>query len=361
MTAPTNDDRSAGRLSNVVSAAARAGTRGTMAGTELVNIPGRYRPPLVAVLRRIGLAVSLVIFVALVVRLGRDGYVDVTGEPIGFLDALYYASVTVTTTGYGDITALSGGARLATVVLITPARILFLILVVGTTVEVLTDQSRQLLLTRRWRQQVKNHYLICGFGATGRSAARDLACRGIPPELIVVVDVDPESVALGNRLGHVAIEGDASQRTVLHQAAIDKAKAVVVTPNRDDTAVLITLTARELNSNVHIVAGGREQENLHLLRQGGANEVIDSSAAVGRMLGLGTYAPGAAQVFDDLLDAEVGMEMDEVPPMMIDGTPSVPPGSTLMIVLRNGTRLRADEIDAIEPGDRLVVVRAVGG
>ena len=146
---------------------------------DLVNVPRRERAPFTAIMRRIAFAIGLVVFVALVVRIGRDGYTDVTGNDISFLDALYYASVTVTTTGYGDITAVSSGARQATVLLITPARILFLILVVSTTVEVLTDQTRELIQKRRWRQQVNDHTVICGYGATGASAAADLISRGL--------------------------------------------------------------------------------------------------------------------------------------------------------------------------------------
>ncbi len=303
------------------------------------------------------MAVGLVFFVALVVRLGGGGYDDVTGDPISMLDALYYASVTVTTTGYGDITAISSGARLATVVLITPARILFLILVVGTTVEVLTEQSRQLLATRRWRRRVNNHYLICGFGATGQSAAADLVSRGIPHDQIVVVDINAEAMPVAAEHGYVGIHGDATHRSVLHHAGVEQAKAVIVTPNRDDTAVLITLTARELNPSAHIVAGARHRENLHLLRQGGANEVIDATAAVGRMLGLGTYAPYAVRAFDDLLDASAGLEIAEVHPEIVDGSATVPDGSMLMVVRRQGRSIRADELDQINQDDVLIVLR----
>ena len=70
-----------------------------------VQLPRAASSPLREVGRRVGFAVSLVVFVALIVLLGRDGYVDDTGDQIGVLDSLYYASVTVTTTGYGDITA----------------------------------------------------------------------------------------------------------------------------------------------------------------------------------------------------------------------------------------------------------------
>ena len=327
---------------------------------DLVSIPRISRAPLSAILRRVGFALGLVVFVAVVVRLGGAGFVDsATNEPIGFLDAMYYASVTVTTTGYGDITAISDGARLATVVLITPARILFLILVVGTTVEVLTDQTRQFLLTRRWRRNVNDHIVICGYGSTGQSAAADLISRGIAAESIVVVDKSAESIERATTNGLVGVRGDATQRAVLHQAALEDARAVVVAPNRDDTAVLITLTAREMNPSAHIVAGGREQENLHLLEQGGADEVIDATAAVGRMLGLGTFAPGAVRVLDDILGAGAGLELVEVAPDVSSGTPAPPHGASLVAVLRDGRRLPPDEFagEHLQSDDRLVVLR----
>ncbi len=330
-----------------------------MSSAPLIELPHPARAPFAAVARRIGFAAALVVFVALVVRIGRDGYIDVTGDDIGMLDALYYASVTVTTTGYGDISAVSEGARAATILLITPARILFLILVVSTTVEVLTEQSRILLARRRWRKSVNDHTIICGFGATGRAAAADLVSRGIPPESIVAVDNDAGAIADATAAGLVGIVGDASRTDVLEEASIATARSVVVAPNRDDTAVLITLTAREMNPTTHIVAGGREQENLHLLRQGGADEVVDATAAVGRMLGLGAKDPAAVRVLDDLLDANVGLELVEVAPVMVDGRATTPDGASLVAALRNGERLSPADVRAerLEPDDRLVVMR----
>ncbi len=326
---------------------------------DLVFVPRPERSPFADILRRVGFAASLVVFVAAVVRLGRGGYIDVTDDSIGWLDAFYYASVTVTTTGYGDITAVSDGARLATILLITPARILFLILVVSTTVEVLTDQTREHLQKRHWRKSVNDHTVICGFGATGQAAAADLVSRGVDPSTIVVVDRSAEVIEKAIAQGLVGIRGDATRREVLVQAAVDQARSVVVAPNRDDTAVLITLTVREMNADAHIVAGGREQQNLHLLRQGGANEVIDATAAVGRMLGLGTYAPGAVRVLDDLLDAGQGIELVEVAPEPSNGGALTPAGSTLVAVVRDGVRLSPAEVSegTLRADDRLVVLR----
>lgn len=326
---------------------------------DLIHVPRRERAPLAAVGRRVGLAVALVVFIAAVTWINADGYLDNNGDGVDFLDALYYASVTVTTTGYGDITAASDAARLATIVLITPARIVFLILVVGTTVEVLTDQSREFLASRRWRRQVRDHIVICGYGSTGQSAAAELRKRGVSADEIAVVDLEPSALAKATTTGYVAVEGDATRSVVLEAVGVGEARSVIVAPNRDDTAVLITLTVRELNPSVHIVAGGREQENLHLLRQGGANEVIDATAAVGRMIGLATSAPGAVHVIDELLDAGTGLDLQEVPPQRNSaGDIVAPANSTVVAVVRDGRRLSAEQLDATELAmtDRLIVL-----
>ena len=326
--------------------------------TDQISLPRRERAPLTSIIQRIVAAGMLVVFVALVVRIGRGSYIDVTGDAIGLLDALYYASVTVTTTGYGDITPISQSGRLATILLITPARILFLILVISTTVEVLTEQSRDLIAERKWRKQVKDHTVICGFGATGSAAATDLIKRGYESSKIVVVDSDPVAVEAASKEGYVAILGDATTVGTLEQAGISSAASIVVAPNRDDAAVLVTLTARELNETAHIVAAGRERENLHLLKQGGASEVIDATSAVGRMLGLGTHSPSAARVLDDLLAAGDGLELIEVDPEIRDGSPGVPEDATLVGIVRNGVRLPQSQVTPsnIEVTDRIVVL-----
>ena len=144
-------------------------------------------------------------------------------------------------------------------------------------------------------------------------------------------------------------------------AGVDEASTVGVPPNRDDTAVLITLTARERNGDVRIVAAGRQRENLHLLRQSGADAVIDQSAAVGRLLGLATQSPDALALVDDLLDRTTSLELAQVDP--VDGpTGPVPPADTRGLeVVRDGRRMVWDDGVALQSGDQLVVVRSRDG
>lgn len=321
-------------------------------------MPTRQRAAIEQIGRRIAVGLGLIAFITLIVAIQHNGYADGADGAVSFLDALYYASVSVTTTGYGDITPVSDSARLVDVILVTPARILFLVLLVGTTMEVLTDQSRHALATRRWRRRVNDHHIICGFGATGQSAIRALQAQGASIEQFVVIDTDPAAIRDASDAGLVAVAGEASLTSTLRQAEIATAKSVIVTPNRDDTAVLITLTARELRPDITIVTGVREAENLHLLRQSGADSVIHSADAVGRLLGLATTSQPVAKVLDDLLLSGSGLDVVECAAVDLgDGTWGPPPGAKALAIVRDGDSYDLDGSRPIERGDRLVVLQ----
>lgn len=323
---------------------------------ETVVLPAPQLRPAVALLRRLGLALALVVFVAATVWLDRAGYTDDVDGRVGALDAFYYATVTITTTGYGDITPVSPRARLLTAVLVTPARVMFLIMLVGTTVELLTERWRTAFARSRWRSRLRDHYIVCGFGTTGQSAVRSLLGQGVDRPRIVVVDPDRRAVADASEAGFAAVSGDASRVAVLQQAGVAAACAVVVAPNRDDSAVLITLTARELSPATKIVAAVRELENAHLLRQSGADSVITSAEASGRLLGLATRIPRVVEVVEDLLRAGEGLDLIErdVVSAEVDVPLAEAQGLLVVAVIRDGRLLRFDDVQRLQRGDRLV-------
>ncbi len=320
-------------------------------------IPGPDRAPLAALGRRIAIAVGLLFVVAIAVLATRGGYVDATGRPIGLVDALYYASVTVTTTGYGDIAPVTTGARLTALLVITPARVAFLLVVVGTTVELLTDRWRETLRLERWRRRVRDHHVICGYGVKGRSAAGALTEGGMNGLELVVVELDPETAEEASRDGYPVVVGDATRTRTLLQAEIERAKAVIVAAERDDAAVLITLTARELAPRATIVAAVREQENAHLLRQSGADAVITSSETSGRLLGVTSRNPRIAAVVTDLLQTSQGLVIEEreVAPEEV-GRPLSEARGVNLAVVRRGTMLRYDNpaVRELVAGDLLL-------
>jgi voltage-gated potassium channel len=324
-----------------------------------VRLPTSAQRPLRAIGIRVLIALALLILVALVAYLGRDGYRDSAGGGVSLLDAVYYSTVSITTTGYGDIVPVSDQARLVTTVVVTPARILFLIILVGTTLELLAERYRESYRQRRWRSSVRDHVIVCGYGVKGRAAIDQILAQDAPATQVVVIDADPGAVARANEDGFAGVLGDATHSATLREAGIAEARAVVVAPTRDDTAVLITLTARELAPHVFIAAAAREAENAHLLRQGGADSVISSSDAAGRLLGLATHSPRVVNVLEDLLNAGEGLDIIERPVERGEaGAAEIPTGrgELLVAVVRDGELIRFDDprADRIHPGDRLV-------
>src|SRR5688572_11768834 len=136
----------------------------------------------------------------LLVYFDAEGYHD-NGDRTGvvdFSDAIYYTTVTLSTTGYGDIAPVTQQARLINAFVITPLRIAFLVLLIGTTLEVLASQGREMFRIARWRRQMDQHVVVVGYGTKGRSAIDTLVNNGHPREKIVVVDPDPAAVQEAN-------------------------------------------------------------------------------------------------------------------------------------------------------------------
>jgi voltage-gated potassium channel len=328
----------------------------------LIRMPVGTVGPVRAITKRvIGALVALGLAVMLV-YLGRDGYRDVNNDGLSLLDSVYYATVSLSTTGYGDITPASQSARLVNVLVITPLRVLFLIVLVGTTLEVLTERSRQALRIQRWRSKVSDHVVVVGYGTKGRSAVAALLGDGLPPDSIVVVDNDTGSLASASSQGLVTVHGSGTRSEVLRLAGVQRARAVIVAVNRDDTAVLVTLTARQLAQRADIVASVREAENVHLLRQSGARSVVVSSETAGRLLGLATTTPSVVEMIEDLLTPDAGFTIAErdVEPSEVGGSPRHLPDIVLGVV-RDGRLYRVDSpvVDSIEPGDRLLYIKKV--
>lgn len=326
--------------------------------TSNVVLPHGAHDPLWAVVRRLSFAILLISAVALLVRVDHEGYKDNNGDGISTLDAFYYATVSVTTTGYGDIVPTTNGARLLSTIIVTIARVIFLVLLVSTTFEVATQHGREALAHRRWRKRLRDHTIICGFGTTGQSAAKTLLAEGTPASSIVIIDQQRSRIDEATALGLAGIVGDASRMTILQLSDVGDAKSVIIAPNNDAASVLITLTARELNPKATIVSAVREGQNGHLLRQGGANSVIVSSEASGRLLGMSTYAPKAVDVLEDLLIPGQGLDVEtrDARPDELGGPPQATEGQMVMAVCRSGAVLLASDPQAqvVQSGDQIL-------
>ncbi|MFJ8440044.1 potassium channel family protein [Kitasatospora griseola] len=326
-----------------------------------ISLPARRtRPPLRQVGRRLLLALGVLMATTLIVYLDRDGYNDNANSSVSFLDSAYYATVTLSTTGYGDITPVSDGARLVNIFVITPLRVVFLIILVGTTLEVLTERTRLQWRIERWRHVVRDHTVVIGYGTKGRSAVDTLLGQGVPKDSIVVVDPQPRAIDQATHDGLVGVLGDATRTATLMRAELPRAAQVVVAPERDDTAALITLTARQLNRGATVVAAVREDENAPLLRQSGADVVVTSSSSAGRLLGMSMLSPNAGAVMEDLLTYGNGLDVAERPVTKAEAGQSPRELPDLVVAVVRGRRVlnyTEPEAAVLQLTDRLIVIK----
>ncbi|HEX6888597.1 MAG TPA: NAD-binding protein [Candidatus Nanopelagicales bacterium] len=313
---------------------------------------------------RILIAVSCIALTTLLVWLERDGYRDTgQGDEINVLDALYYATVTLSTTGYGDITPVSPAARLVNIFVLTPLRFVFLIVLVGTTIEVLTQAARQRSRVKRWRKHMKQHVVIVGFGVKGQAALRSLLAHGIDPSGVVVIANDRYEVAEATRRGVVGVVGDARNEQVLRDAGVQSSHQVIVAADQDDTAIMVTLRVRALAPNSTIVAAAREVSSAELLRQSGADRVIVHAESAGNLMGLSMLSGHVGEMVEDLLDMGRGLEVIERE--ISRGELGLAPadvqaeGELVLAVVRDGVMHRFDEggVRVFQLGDRIVVIR----
>ena len=208
---------------------------------------------------------------------------------------------------------------------------------------------------------MRNHVVVVGFGTKGRSAVETLQNNGMNPSQVVIIDSRPTAISDANVRGYAAIEGDATRREILRRAEIMKAREVIITVDRDDSAILVMLTVRQLNPSAHVVVAVREDANASLLRQSGANAVVTSSEAVGRLLGLSAVSPNLGTIIEDLLSSNEGLEVAERPITReeIGRSPGDVDGERVIAVVRNKTlrRFYDPTVAKLEGGDQVVVVR----
>jgi voltage-gated potassium channel len=323
-----------------------------------IVLPRPEASPFRSAVRRMLLAVLALLVIATVVWLDGDGYSDIDGE-VSYLDALYYATVSASTTGYGDIAPVTDQARLVNVVLVTPLRVLFVVALIGSVFEVVTATARKVLRQRRFERTLQGHIVVVGYGTRGRAAVRALVEKGHQPDRIVAIDRDQAAVDDAVDRGVAAVQGDATRDSVQNAASVADAATVIVAVSEDATSVLATLTSRRLSGTARIISSVREAENAPLLHDSGADSVVVSSETAGRLLGVAVSHPPAANVLTDLLAPDCDLKMLERPvePREVGRLPRACDDLVLAVV-RDGRQLayHDDAVGTLQPDDTLVVV-----
>lgn len=293
-------------------------------------------------------------------------------------DELYMVVITAFSVGFGEVVPITDPwLRLWTIALI-----LFgctsIIFVTGTLVQWLTEaQIQRALGGKRMENEIEkltDHAIICGFGRIGRMIAAQLQAGGIP---FIIVDQAAERVAEVRDAGYLTLQGEATDEAVLKAAGIARARVLATVLPNDAANVFITLSARNMNPRIQIIARGEVPSTERKLLQAGANRVV-LPAHIGadriahlilhpnaREL-LGTQTKSRVEFEHHL--TELGLDMEELEiaadsPLAhkrIAEVESEAAGRLLAIAImrkEGGTDLNPTPSSMLMPGDALVVMR----
>lgn len=271
---------------------------------QLLRPSAAIHRELMILARRISLLGLLVLVLLLLGALGL-----VLSEHVGFWYAFRWALDTAATVGGFEQPHSTAGQIIQVALILLGVGTLFYAL--ATVAELfIAGHLAELLTLRRARRMIDSltdHHIICGFGRVGRQVARDLHAASAS---CVVIDADRENRPLAEALGVSFIAGDAADDSVLMEAGIARARSIIVCADSDANNVFITLTAREMRSDIAIVARAALEDTEKKLKRAGANRVISPYKASGTEMARLALHPQVSGVLD--VDSQYRVEEIEV-------------------------------------------------
>jgi len=217
--------------------------------------------------KKLFLSLWLIIFIN---AFGVIGYMVIEGW--NFRDSLFMTVITITTVGYGEVHELTAAGEMFTIVLLIFGVGIILYLL-GTTAKLLLEGELEDLIGRKRLEkkinELRGHYIICGFGRMGKTIAKELSSRGI--DILIIEQNSVPNLEKGELL---ILEGDANNEDVLKSAGIEKAKGLISVLSSDAENLFLVLSARDLNPDLFIVARASEESSERKILRAGADRVV---------------------------------------------------------------------------------------
>jgi voltage-gated potassium channel len=236
-----------------------------------------------------------------VVFIGTVGYRILGGGEWSTMDALYMTVITIASVGYGETHPLTEAGRVFTIFLIFAGCSILIYAISTITAFVVEGDFNALIRKRKIMkkiEQLTNHFIICGADYTGRFAVEELQKCGAD---YVVVEKDVERAAKLEQAGLLTICGDATRDNVLISAGIMQANGLVTTLHSDAENLLVTITAKRLNSKLRVISRTVEEESDQKLRQAGADGVVSPNRIGGLRMASELIRPAVVSFLDIML------------------------------------------------------------
>lgn len=234
-------------------------------------------------------------------------------EDMPFYDALYMTVITVSTVGYGEIHPLTPVGRMLTMISIV-ANMTVGGYAIGVLVRVfISGELRQSFKRRRLEKQIENlkdHFIICGFGRIGGIICQELDADDVD---FVVIEQSDEAVAEIEKRGYLYLQMDATSDEALLRAGVMKARGVVTAVRDDANNVFITLTARGLRPDIFVLSRTSDVKNEGKLKRAGATKVVSPYFLGGRRMAQVLRRPTVVDFIDiATMGNKFGLIMDEL-------------------------------------------------
>ena len=260
---------------------------------------------------RMGIAFALLALIIGFHWVERDSLKDNYDGHVSFADVIYFTMISATTTGYGDIVPVTERARLFDALIVTPIRIFFLLILAGTAYTFVIKRLWSKWVMQRLQQHLTGHIIVTGYGTSGSEAINELIARGTRPKDIVVIDCEEAAAVAAEALGCNVLQGDATRDATLEAVRIREARSILVSAGRDDTAILVCLTARHLAPDLPITVVVRAADNELPARAAGATTVINPVSFAGLLMAGSAQGLGIADYMADLASSAGRVQLTE--------------------------------------------------
>jgi voltage-gated potassium channel len=256
-------------------------------------------------------------FLGGVYAVGVVGYKVIGGSGHSWLESLYMTTITLTTTGFGEVIPLQGntGGMIFTIILLLVGAtgiVYFASVITAFFVEGdITEGFRRRRLMRTI-EEFRDHYIVCGAGQAGLAVLQELVETR---RATVLIEHDEPNI---ERIGELfpdlpIVRGDFTDDETLHRAGISRASGIVFCADSDKDSLVGTVTARQLNPQIRIVARATDEKAIARLRSAGADGVVSPGLIGGMRLASELVRPAVVSFLDKMLrDKDQNLRIEEV-------------------------------------------------